>query len=366
MESESILCQLEPISTKRKSRGANSNPPNRFEKIYLDPNSEIDIGPDEDLDRPDHSAFLEDHAASLITYNDSPDVGFNAGINVYRGCEHGCIYCYARPTHEFLGFSAGLDFERKIMVKMKAPEILRKELSSKNWKPQVLAMSGVTDPYQPIERKLKLTRQCLEVLSEFRNPVGIITKNQLITRDLDVLQRLNEFSAVAVLVSITTLDPELRRVMEPRTAPPAARLRIIEQLANKGIPVGTLLAPIIPGLTDHEIPEMISKATNAGAQFAGHVILRLPFQVKTLFIDWLTEHFPHKKEKVLNRLKSIRSGSLNSGQFGSRMKGQGIFADQIHQLFKLSCRKAGILHRAPNLETEHFRRNPDQFDLFAR
>jgi len=252
------------------------------------------------------------------------------------------------------------------MVKEKAPQILHRELASKRWKPQVLAMSGVTDPYQPIERKLRLTRQCLEVLANFRNPVGIITKNQLITRDLDLLQRLNEYSAVAVFVSLTTLDPKLRRVMEPRTAPPSARLRTIEQLANRGIPVGTLLAPIIPGLTDHEIPNMISSAADAGAQFAGHVILRLPFQVKTLFVDWLEEHFPQKKERVLNRLKSIRSGSLNSSQFGSRMKGEGIFADQIHQLFNLSCRKAGILHKAPLLKTDHFRRDPDQFDLFAR
>ena len=358
------MAPQQPNSPSPRFRGAQSNPPNRFEPLHIDPNSEVDISPDEDTDPPNHTAFLKDHSKSIIAYNDSPDVGFNAGINVYRGCEHGCIYCYARPTHEFLGFSSGLDFERNIMVKENATDLLRKELSKKTWKPQVLAMSGVTDPYQPIERRLQLTRRCLQVLSQFRNPVGIITKNSLVTRDLDLLQQLNEFSAVAVFVSITSLDSDLRRVMEPRTAPPASRLRTIEKLANAGIPVGTLLAPIIPGLTDHEIPKMVQQATAAGAQFAGRVILRLPFQVKDLFKDWLQQHFPEKAEKVLNRVQSIRSGSLNSSQFGSRMRGEGIYADQIHQLFDVSCRKAGILHHRPDLSAAHFRRDPEQLDLF--
>ena len=347
------------------ARGANHNPPNRFESVFRDPDSEIDISPD-DEPRPDLTTYLNDHAKTIITYNDSPDIGFEAGINVYRGCEHGCVYCYARPTHEFLGFSSGLDFERKILIKEKAPHLLRQELMAKTWIPQVIAMSGVTDPYQPVERKKQLTRQCLRVLADFRNPVGIITKNQLITRDIDLLQELNQFSAVVVFISLTTLDTNVRKRMEPRTAPPEARLRTIEMLANKGIPVGTLLAPIVPGLTDHEIPRLLAKAADAGAGFAGHVILRLPYQVKDLFDAWLKQHFPEKREKVINRLKAIRSGSLNSGKFGNRMKGDGIFADQIHQLFKISCRKAGIRHHHPPLSTAHFRSDPSQLDLFAR
>ena len=355
-----------PHSPERSpSRAAPFNPPNRFEPLHLDFESECDPDPDSQ-DRPtDRTIYLRDHAQSLITFNDSPDVGFDAGINVYRGCEHGCIYCYARPTHEFLGFSSGLDFEQTLMVKTNAPELLRNELGAKSWRPQVLAMSGITDPYQPVERKLQLTRRCLAVLAEFRNPVGIITKNQLVTRDLDLLRQLNDYSAVAVYVSITTLDPALRRVMEPRTAPPDARLRTIERLAREGIPVGTLVAPIIPGLTDHEIPNIISRAREAGAQFAGHVVLRLPYQVKELFDAWLDRHFPDKKTRVINRLKAIRDGTLNTASFGSRMAGKGIFADQIHQMFQVSCRKAGLLNPQPHLTVEHFRRYPDQLDLFA-
>src|SRR5438270_334319 len=230
-------------------RGAGSNPPNRFEKIHLEPDS--DWNPEEDpLPR---TQFLRDRTSTLITYNDSPDVGFEASINPYRGCEHGCVYCYARPYHEYLGFSSGLDFETKILVKEDAPELLRKELASRRWTPKVLAISGVTDAYQPIERKLQLTRSCLEVLEEFRNPVMIITKNQLVARDVDVLKRMAEFKCAAVFLSITTLDAELARVMEPRTSSPANRLAAIETLAGEGVPVGVLAAPTIPGLTDHEI-----------------------------------------------------------------------------------------------------------------
>ena len=322
------------------------------------------MSPDEDPNRPDHTEFFSDTTQSIITYNDSPDVGFDAGINVYRGCEHGCIYCYARPTHEFLGFSPGLDFERKIIVKRDAPLLLRRELGAKKWSPQVLAMSGVTDPYQPIERKLQLTRQCLQVLADFRNPVGVITKNHLITRDLDLLQELNQYSAVAVYISMTSLDPSLRKIMEPRTSPPKARLDTIEQLAKRGIPVGALLAPIIPGLNDHEIPKLIEAAKNAGARFAGHVLLRLPREVKHLFTDWLDRHFPDRKDKVLNQLRTVRDGDLNNSEFGKRMRGEGLYANQIHQLFDLACKKANFQNHAPQLSTAHFRRNPSQLDLF--
>lgn len=365
-EQQQLRMKVKP--KKMHARGAEINPPNRFEEIFIDTNSEIEIAPweteAEESKTLSQTTYLKDHAETIITYNDSPDVGFDAGINVYRGCEHGCIYCYARPTHEYLGFSCGLDFERNIFVKEHAPELLWKALSKRSWKPQVLAMSGATDPYQPIERRLGLTRRCLEVLCAFRNPVGIITKNQLILRDLDLLKRLNAFSAVVVFISLTTLDSQLRSVMEPRTSPPAARLRSIETLAKNGIPVGVMLAPILPGLTDFEIPKLVKSAAEAGAQFAGHGILRLPYQVKSLFLEWLQKHFPDQKEKILNQIQSIREGKLNASEFGLRKRGVGIFADQIEQWFHIACKKSGIANRSPKLSTASFRRSPEQFELF--
>src|SRR6267142_3736453 len=264
------------------SRGAGGNPPNRFEKLHVETDDDYDA----DQDPLPRTQFLKDNTSTIITYNDSPDVGFQASINPYRGCEHGCIYCYARPFHEYLGFSAGLDFESKFMVKEDAPELLRNELSSPKWQPQVIFLSGVTDCYQPVERKLKLTRRCLEVLAEFRNPVFIVTKNQLVTRDVDLLSELARHHAVGVLLSITTLDAGLRKVMEPRTSPPAARLAAIRELASAGIPVGVNVAPIIPGLTDHEIPAILKAAAEAGATSAGYTVVRLPHAVAPLFVKW--------------------------------------------------------------------------------
>ena len=334
------------------ARGAASNPGNRFEPIHLE--RDADWNPEEDP--LPCTQFLKDHSSSIITYNDSPDVGFEASINPYRGCEHGCSYCYARPFHEYLGFSSGLDFETKIMVKEDAPELLRRELASPKWRPKVIALSGVTDPYQPVERRLKLTRHCLEVLAEFRNPVRIVTKNLLVTRDLDLLAELARLGAVAVYISITTVDTDLRKVMEPRTSPPAARLAALRALREAGVPAGVLVAPVIPALTDHEIPALVAAAAQAGAQFAGHEILRLPHAVAPLFEGWLTQHFPQKKDKVLNRVRSLRGGRLNDARFGSRMTGEGIFAEQIKQIFKVACRKAGITGQEPTLSATAFRR----------
>jgi len=263
--------------------------------------------------------------------------------------------CYARPTHEYLGFSAGLDFESKILVKEDAPELLRRELSSPRWKPQVLAISGVTDPYQPIERRLQLTRRCLEVLVEFRNPVVIITKNHLVTRDADLLGQLAQYEAVRVFLSITTLQPDVSRVMEPRASHPTRRLAALEALTQARVPTGVLVAPVVPGLTDHELPSIIAAATQAGARAAGYVTLRLPHGVGRLFEDWLTQHFPDRKGKVLHRIHSIRQGKLNDSRFGSRMRGEGIFAEQIEALFAMACRKAGIDGRGPHLSTAAFR-----------
>jgi len=315
---------------------------------------------DADWNEPDDPApktqFYRDASASIITRNDSPDVGFEASINPYRGCEHGCIYCYARPYHEYLGFSAGLDFETKIVVKENAPELLRRELSSRKWKPQVLSMSGVTDCYQPIERRLQLTRRCLEVLFEFRNPVAIVTKNFLVTRDIDLLADLSRDNAAAVFLSITTLDPNLARIMEPRTAQPAARLRAIKELATAGVPVGVMVAPVIPGLTDHELPGIVKAAAEAGARFAGMVPVRLPYAVADLFQQWLGRYLPDRKEKVLAQIRAIRDGKLNDSDFGSRMTGQGMFAEQLAKMFAVACRRAGFPEHGPHLSTEAFRR----------
>jgi DNA repair photolyase len=345
-----------------RGRGAAENPANRFETLaYV--HDQVWTDPE---DPAPHTQFMKDPSRSLITYNDSPDVGFEAGINPYRGCEHGCIYCFARPTHEYLGFSAGLDFETKILVKHDAPELVRRELSSPRWKPQVLAMSGVTDPYQPVERRLRLTRQCLEILAEFRNPVVIITKNHLVTRDIDLLAELARHQAAAVYLSVTTLDSHLARTMEPRTSPPSRRLAAIDALSQAGVPTGVLVAPVIPGLTDHELPAIIAAAAKAGARFAGYVPLRLPYAVAPLFEAWLTRHLPRRKDKVLNRVRAIRGGRLNDPRFGSRMKGEGILAEQIAALFSLACRRVGIGERSLDLSTAAFRRpalaQPSLFD----
>lgn len=333
-------------------RGAPGNPANRFEKIHLEPDE--DWNPEDDV--LPRTQFLVDHSKTAIAYNDSPDIGFSASLNPYRGCEHGCIYCYARPTHEYLGFSSGLDFESKIMVKLNAPELLRDELSSPKWKPQVLVMSGVTDCYQPVERKLKITRRCLETLLEFRNPVAIITKNFLVTRDIDMLAELAKQQCASVCLSITSLDPDLRKVMEPRTSPPQARLNAIRKLAEAKIPVAVNVAPIIPGLTDHEIPAILKAAHDAGATAAGFTVVRLPYANAPLFDKWLETHFPDRKEKVLNRIKSMRGGKLYDAQWGKRMRGEGIFAEQIATMFDVAKRKAGFKDDRRELSIAGFRR----------
>ena len=345
-------------------RGAASNPANRFERISL----ERDADWDPEQDSAPATQFLRDRSQSIIAYNDSPDIPFSASINPYRGCEHGCSYCYARISHEFLGFSAGLDFETKIMVKEDAPGLLRKELASRKWKPQLLAMSGVTDCYQPIERRLQLTRKCLEVLAEFRNPVCIITKNNLVTRDIDLLRELAKHNAVEVHLSINSLDSDLARRLEPRASSPRHRLAAVEALAKAGIPVGVLVAPIIPGLNDHEIPAVLEEAGKAGAGWAGMEILRLPLTVAPIFQDWLERNEPGKKAKVLDRIRAIRGGKLNDPRFGARMRGQGIFAEQIRQMFRVGCRKAGLSEDGPELSVAAFRRPPGsqlELDLAA-
>ena len=360
-----IVEEAPPPSPAIHGRSASWNPANRFEKLHIDL-GDIDlvqIDPAEDDERPRRETqFFRDGTKTIIARNQSPDVGFETSINPYRGCEHGCIYCFARPTHEYLGLSAGLDFESKIMVKPDAPALLEAELSSPKWEPQALIMSGVTDPYQPVERKLRITRGCLEVLAKFRNPVAIITKNRLVTRDIDLLGELARDNASAVNVSVTSLDPNIQRVLEPRTSSPKARLEAVAMLRAAGIPVGVMVAPVIPGLTDHEVPRIVEACAKAGAQFAGYTIVRLPWAIAPLFEHWLEEHFPEKKDKVLQRIRHIRAGKLNDPRWGTRTRGEGVFAEQIRSMFEVACRRAGMNER-PKLSTVAFRRSITQLEL---
>jgi DNA repair photolyase len=341
----------------RVGRGAPRDLPNRFEKLALDLDPDVVQADAEGEALPNpKTIFLEDHSESIIARNESPDVGFNASINPYRGCEHGCAYCYARPTHEYLGFSAGLEFETKIMVKRRAAELLRAELSKAKYKPEVLAMSGVTDCYQPAERQFRITRSCLEVLAEFRNPVSIITKNFLVTRDIDLLKELARFDAVHVFLSITTLDADLAAKMEPRASRPAHRLRAVEMLAKAGVPVGVMAAPIVPGLNDREIPSILEAAKSAGASEAGYTLLRLPHGVKDVFQEWLKLHFPEKMDRILGTVRGVRGGKLYRSEFGSRMRGEGPYAEQLHQMFHVFRERLGFGARMGPLSTDHFRR----------
>ncbi len=339
-------------------RGATINPRGRFETLEVSVEEEFVEG------RP-RTIYYRDAAKSVISTNDSPDISFRASLNPYRGCEHGCAYCYARPYHEYLGFSAGLDFETRIMVKTDAPELLRAELSSPKWTPQVLAMSGVTDCYQPAERKFLLTRRCLEVLAEFRNPVGIVTKNHLVTRDLDLLAELAAVRAARVFVSITTLDADLAAKLEPRAALPAHRLDAIRQLSEAGVPVGVLVAPVIPGLNEQEIPAILHAARKAGADTAGHTILRLPYGVKDVFSAWLDEHLPGSREKILGRVRDMRGGKLNDSSWGTRFRGEGVYAAQIERIFEVSAQREGLAAPVAPLSTAAFRRPAGrQMELF--
>lgn len=340
-----------------RGRGSAENPPNRFEPIEYVPDMDA-YDPDEEL--PPQTMLFRDATKKIIAKNDSPDVGFTYSINPYRGCEHGCIYCYARPTHEYFGLSAGLDFETKIFVKTDAATLLRKELMAPKWQGELIAISGVTDCYQPAERKLRITRSCLEVLLEFRNPTALITKNHLITRDVDLLAEMARYDGVGVSISITSLRNEIQRVMEPRTSVPAKRLEAVEILAKAGVPVTVMVAPVVPGLTDHEIPQIVEAAANAGARSAGYITLRLPFGVKELFERWLERHFPERKDKVLNRVRDLRDGKLYDPTFGVRMRGEGVFADQIEGLFDASVRKYKLNQKPSRLTSNSlsFRKPP--------
>lgn len=343
-------------------RGAAHNPENRFHSTHLE------YEPDEvtgRLNRP-KTVLIPDHTTQIISRNNSPDIPFNVSVNPYRGCEHGCVYCYARPSHEFLGMSAGLDFESKIVVKYNASKLLKQELAKPSWKPQTLVMSGITDPYQPIEKKLEITRECINVLSDCLHPLVIITKNYLVTRDIDLLAKLAEKNAVKVALSVTSLDESITASMEPRTSRPRKRIQAVRELSEAGIPVHVNIAPVIPGLTDDEIVPIMRKVAEAGAKSVSIVNLRLPGVVREMFIKWLEDHHPNRKNKVLNRLRSLKNGKLNRWEFGERFRVDGPYGEQMKQIVHIHAKKLGLNIESNFLSTEHFRRPViDQLNLFG-
>ncbi len=347
--------------TAHKGRGALSNPEGRFESIRKQveedgwntpPDEEDEPAPLETLLRPDPTR-------SIITRNQSPDIPFSQSINPYKGCEHGCIYCYARPSHAYLNLSPGLDFETKIFFKERAAELLDLELRRPAYRPQTITLGANTDPYQPAERKLAITRSLLEVLERFRHPVAIITKSALVTRDVDLLAAMAERHLVTVMVTLTTLDHGLKRSLEPRAASPEARLRAIETLTKAGVPVGVMTAPIIPMVNDAEMERILEKAAAAGACGAGYVLLRLPYELKDLFKEWLTEHYPLKAEHVMSIIRQSRDGKEYDSGFGTRMRGTGRFADLIAQRFHLATKRLNLgFGSRLRLDTRHFRVPP--------
>ncbi len=320
-----------------QGRGAQINTFNRFRKAeYVTEYPEV---LDEPLIASTKTKVFYEYPSNIVNKVDSPDVGMMYSVNPYQGCEHGCIYCYARNSHQYWGYSAGLDFESKIIVKPDSPQLLEKVLRKRTWKPAVISLSGNTDCYQPLERKYQLTKKMLEVLLKFRNPVGIITKNALILRDLEILKELASMNLVHVMVSITSLDESLRLLLEPRTATAKQRFRVIEELSKNGIPAGIMTAPIIPGLNSMEIPSLIKTAADAGAVGAGYTMVRLNGAIGEIFTDWIKKAMPDKADKILNQIMEVHGGTLNDSRFGTRMKGEGNIAFMVKQMFHQSVRK---------------------------
>ncbi len=343
-----------------KGRGAALNIEGRFEKWQREAFDDgwrektSETSPDNESPKL-KTTITSERAKSIITQNDSPDIPFRYSLNPYRGCEHGCIYCFARPSHAYLGLSPGLDFETRIFAKTNAPELFRAELTRKGFESDVIAFGVNTDAYQPCEQKLAITRRCLEVAADFNQAVGLITKSALIERDIDILQSLASKNLVHVAISVTTLDHHISRYLEPRTAAPLRRLQTVKRLADAGIPVSINVAPVIPFLTDHELETLLEKGREAGATSAGYILLRLPFELKELFRNWLENHFPLKAAHVMSRVQEMRGGSDNDPNFGSRMIGEGIFARLLAQRFEKACAKSGLM--------THGRRGIDRLDV---
>lgn len=346
-----------------KGRGAQYNPKNKFLKgEYVQEHVE---GIDDWEQELRKTEFIYDDSRTLVNKVDSPDVGMFYSANPYQGCEHGCIYCYARNSHEYWGYSAGMDFESRIVVKQNAPQLLKKFFENKNWVPTPISLSGNTDCYQPIERKMKITRKLLEICLEYRNPVGIISKNALILRDLDVLQELAKHNLVRAFSSITSMDEDLRKVLEPRTASYRSRLKVVETLSKAGIPMGIMNAPLIPGLNDIHMHDVLKAASEAGAKWAGYTVVRLNGAVGLLFHDWLHKAFPDRAEKVWNLICSCHGGKVNDSRWGNRMVGDGKFAELIRTQFKLYTKKYGLNQEEFEMNTKDFRRiTKGQLPLF--
>ncbi len=358
---------MAPFPISARGRGAVSNASGRFEPLTAEAFDDGWTG-DDDAPAPLRTTVTAEKAGVIITRNDSPDVGFDRSINPYRGCEHGCIYCYARPAHAYMGLSPGLDFESRLFFKPEAARLLERELSKPSYTPGAIHIGGNTDPYQPVERRLRVTRQVLEVLARFRHPFSIITKSALIERDLDILGPMGQAGLARAAVSITTLDRELARVMEPRAATPEKRLSAVRALAAAGAPTAVMFAPVIPGLNDHELEAVLQRAAEAGAAGAGYMVLRLPLEIKDLFREWLAVSRPDRAERVMSLIRQMRGGRDYDPRWGQRMKGDGPIADLIAQRFKVARRRFGLDRPLPPLDASQFRVPPktgDQMELFG-
>lgn len=343
-----------PPAPVRKGRGAARNVPGRFERFHVTPFDDGWGSLDEPVARVD-TVVTPDASRTILTTNDSPDIPFNRSVNPYRGCEHGCAYCFARPSHAYLDLSPGLDFESRIFSKPDAADLLRKTLRRPGYRCEPLALGSNTDPYQPVERRLRITRAILEVLAEFRHPFTVVTKSNMVLRDLDLLVPMTRDGLAAVHLSITTLDRTLARRMEPRAPTPRRRLEAVRGLSDAGIPVGLLASPMIPGLNDHELDRILEAAAAAGAQSASYLMLRLPHELKVLFVEWLRAHYPSKAKKVLSRIREMRGGRLNDARFGCRMRGRGAHAEVMRRRFEVACRRLGLDRVSTGLDTSRFR-----------
>ena len=356
-------------SLARKGRGAASNPPVRFEPARREAFDDGWATLEQSFAElpPLPTSLTEDRAKSALSYNESPDLGFDRSINPYRGCEHGCIYCYARPSHAYLGFSPGLDFETRLMFKPDIAALLEKELRKPGYQPRPIALGANTDPYQPVERQLGLTRAVLEVLDRFSHPVTIVTKSAGVLRDADILQRLAARNLVRVCLSITTLDPALARIMEPRAATPARRLQAVRELTAAGVPTAILAAPMIPAVNDMELEKLLEQGAAAGATSAGYVLLRLPLEIKQLFEEWLARHMPDRAARVLSLIRQTRGGALYDSRFGQRQTGSGPYAELLARRFAVAMRRLGLEKRgggAGALDCGHFAVPGAQMSLF--
>ena len=347
-------------ATPIKGRGSVSNRTSRFEQMQREPfDDEWAQAEPEATPKPATTVSLET-ARSIISRNDSPDIGFEQSINPYRGCEHGCIYCYARPTHAYLNHSPGLEFETKLYAKGNAADLLRKEFSRPSYVPKLIALGANTDPYQPIERRLGITASVLAVMEEFNHPVAITTKSASVTRDIDVLARLARKNLVRVFMSVGSLDRTIARTLEPRASTPGARIDAIRALSKAGVPAGVIVAPVIPALTDHDMEKILFSAKDAGAKSAAYVLLRLPLEIADLFREWLAAHHPLKEAHVMNLVRQMRNGKIYDSDYGTRMKGTGVFAQLLEQRFKRACLKAGLNQTRHALDTTLFSRPPER------